>query len=169
MRKMCGLKAFQLRKVSLWIYRLVVSSSCSCSHGNCQVDFLLLARKLEMLSRLEPFNSMKLKWNSLHRSCHLAQVVYSYRGEKSIYSNQICKFYLIGIILKGGVSLSVCVRCEKITSCFKNQTSTITTTKILAQHVKNWQYFRQENNIPETQSRPYKEKRTSGYLQPSNI
>jgi len=61
MRKMCGLKAFQLRKVSLWIYRLVVSSSCSCFHGNCQVDFLLLARKLEMLSLVEPFNSLKLK------------------------------------------------------------------------------------------------------------
>lgn len=89
MRKMCGLKAFQLRKVSLWIYRLVVSSSCSRSHGNCQVDFLLLARKLETLSRLEPFNSMKLKWNSLHGSRHLAQVIYSDRGEKSIYRNQI--------------------------------------------------------------------------------
>lgn len=55
MRKMCGLKAFQLRKVSLWIYRLVVHSSCSCFHSNCQVDFLLLARKLEMLSLVEPF------------------------------------------------------------------------------------------------------------------
>ena len=55
MRKMCGLKAFQLRKVPLWIYRLVVHSSCSCCHSNCQVDFLLLARKLEMLSLVEPF------------------------------------------------------------------------------------------------------------------